>query len=169
MDRLRGWQGRSGTKYQSRTRKPVRGSYNCMAFEQIVTLTWTCGGVQCTDTGNQTMNQEVPHLSVLKSPCKAILTRYVLHQPINVLLFQLAKTLKKIYFPNTAKATILTSGSHPPTPSLHLLTAIIWFISSSHGAVLTGTICINNLSAPSSVPPRHPRFTSARLYISDNC
>lgn len=80
---------------------------------------------------------------------ETILTRYVLHQPFNVLPFQLSRGLRlfqKNIFQILPKP-LLTSGSHPPTPILHLLTAIIWFISSSHGEVLTGTgsmVCATN-------------------------
>lgn len=58
-------------------------------------------------------------------------------------------SFKKSYFPDAAKMTLLTSGSHP-----HFLSAIIWFKSSSHGEVLTGSSHFKNRVIPSSVRSR---------------
>lgn len=174
----RGSQGRWVSKCQSRARKRDRRSHNCMAL-------WTNSYFNLNQQSSSLQRwREITHSQFVQANSEPVSTTSV-HAPVtwkqhwhvtsiirftSSLPLQLYLRLFFVIFSIYCQSDyfhIWKSSPHHPIPRLHLLTAIIWFISSSHGAVHTGTSCIKILSAPSSVPPRPSRFSARRSYTPD--
>ncbi len=126
MDRLRGSQGNLVRKCPSKTGRRLGGSLNCMAWEQIVTLTWTCWGAECKHSWEMT---SLKHVSVntdtgsaTSISAQVTLTqrwRYVLHQSFNILPFQLFLRLRLFIFSKFCQSNsfnIWKSSPHPKPP-----------------------------------------------------